>query len=1318
MAFALTGEQAVAVAAEGGPILVAAAAGSGKTRVLVERLLTKVDEKGVDVNRFLVITFTNDAAAELKHRIGQELKDRLSEMDRGVERERYGHLKRQLSLLQQAHISTIDGFCSELVRENAHMISVNPSFRQLTAEESLIIQGEVLTGVLSKWYEGGNEDFLDLVDTLAAGRDDRTLRQIVLDIYRKVLSHDDPETWLEEQKNIWDLSQCTEMKDTIWGGMLISLLVKEVRYHLTQIKRVYELCQGDEALLEKYCPALESDISALMALENALVSLEEEGGSWDDVIFVYEEKFEKFASFKGVKNADEVVQEIAKEVRKKMKGWVEHFPVQGRNAEVLGDLRNVSPSVCCLMDVVTSFMKAFSLEKDRRNVLDFADLEHFAVKLLLDENRNPSEVAKKVGAQFTEVMVDEYQDTNNVQNEIFSAVSQGEENLFLVGDVKQAIYSFRLASPENFARRFAEGREAETAGQSLMLSCNFRSRPEVLDSCNDFFKSVMTMELGGTDYLNDGMLVVGNPDGFPQAEEGNPYLTEVDFLDMSDVDFDLVEDKHEVEAQFIARRVGELIHSGFQVMDEEDKSGKSFRAVRPSDIMILLRSYSSVLPFYQKAMEKEGIPVELPGGEEIFGSAEVSTVISFLRVIDNPLGDVPLVGVLSSPLFGFTPDEIVILRQGQGERIFQAFSTKMWWFEESEEIPEEETKEQLEKREKRETEGKKLLSEGYVGKFGRFLCKEEQKEMLLTLVEKRDEFLSVLGEMRQAAWEKTPRELLWHLYEKCNVMGIFGSMDDGEVRQGHLLEFYRIFGELEDGGHGTLFPCLRHLDQLREINKLPKGNMSLSGEDAVSMMSIHKSKGLEKPVVFVGGLMKKYNTQNQKEPMLFHEKYGVGPNGLERERRIRVKTLARIGISNCIQQEMVAEELRLLYVAMTRAKEKLILTLGLQKGMKELESLRKQVTLPLENTCFYEQSALGKIFILYGMTHPDGGILWGSDTTARVTDATAVSRWDVKRVDCAEYLGLGEKEESEEGEENTPLNENSGETSNSGVREEEVVEVSEETKEIYRKRWQWVYDHAGDVLVPSKMTATQTKGRILVSEVVEEAVVHGGVSYEDFEELEAKEEIQEIQEKSEEMSYRRMDKLEPSFVKKGAETMDAAQQGIAIHLVMQYLDLPSLKGVAEEELPSLLEERIASLVAGNKITKAQSSVVSVKQIISFLESEWGKGAMGAVRCQQEFKFSMLMEASFFGFDSEESILLQGVMDCWYEDAEGNLVIIDFKSDKIWESQYEKKAKEHENQMQTYGEALYRMTGKKTEKGKIRKILWFFKGDVGLEVKTV
>lgn len=1319
MGFELTAEQAIVVAETEGPILVAAAAGSGKTRVLVERLLAKVDTDRADITNFLVITFTNDAAAELKHRIEQEIKDRLSQLDKKAEQQRFRHLKRQLSLIPQAHISTIHGFCGQLIREQAHRISVNPSFRQATSEEARIIQEDVLRSVLEQWYEMQDEGFLALVDTLSAGRDDRKLRKIVLDVYTKVQSHENPKEWLEGQKSAWHLKDFVAMEDTIWGETVIALLEEEVAYQIFQMTRVHDLCLNDEVLGEKYVPTLAKDIQKLEKLAEAVSGLKKNSqrtSSWDGVVTVLKEdlkEFDKLGTVTKKSGADPYVQELTKNVRKSMKDWLDKFPITETNQVILGDMEMVSPSVSRLMDVVQSFTDGFQQEKSRQNVLDFGDLEHYAVKLLVDNAKNPTDLALSVREQFLEVMVDEYQDTNNVQNRIFSAVSKEESNLFCVGDVKQAIYSFRLARPDSFTKRFREGKKEGTAGKALMLSSNFRSRKEVLDTCNDFFKATMTETLGGTDYKNDGMLEVGNESAFPVPilAEGaeNPYETEVNLLDMSKCDFDLVDGQYDVEARFVAKRVKRLLDEKFQVTDE---SGKGFRDVKPSDIMVLLRSYNTVLPFYKKAMEHEGVAVSLPGGEDIFQMAEVEAVLSFLRVIDNPLHDVPLVGVLSSPLFGFTPDELVLLRQGNGERFYNGMCNEIQYL------------------------GKE--NPDYVASFGSFFCSEEKLPLLKKVIGKRDEFLELLQELRQAAWEKSPRELLWYIYETCNVMGIFGSLDHGEVRQGHLLEFYRMIGDFEDSGCGSLFPCLAKIDYLKQIDKLPKGKLLSKEKEAVSMMSIHGSKGLEKPVVLVVGLAKSFNRKNQDDPMLFHEILGVGPFALEEEKRIRVKTMPRVAIQRTMGREMIAEELRLLYVAMTRAKEKLIMTVGMKNGFDAVKKLKQQVTFPLVPAALYEQSSLGKMFLMYAMTHPNGGVLWGDDVTERegTMDSEAKSVWQVETIDCGVCLDLEEKKEKEADIDEEIDEEIDGEEieENSEIESEESEENQEETVDFSdliqdcRQRWAWTYGSHNEISVPSKITATQTKGRVLVTEVLEDAVKHGIEEVEDFDAFEDLDDLEELENlekceqqdilEAEKVKRRNLKKLEPSFVKKGETTgLNAMERGTAIHLVMQYLDLPSLPKCAEEELEAHISERVTDLVAENKLTEAQSQVVSTAQILAFLKSNWGQEAVHSVNCQQEFKFSMLMEASFFGFDSEEPILLQGVMDCWYEDPQGDLVIIDFKSDKITDSQHKKKAEDHVNQMKTYGEALYRMTGRVKEKRNIRKILWFFQGDVGVEVMT-
>ncbi len=510
--------------------------------------------------------------------------------------------------------------------------------------------------------------------------------------------------------------------------------------------------------------------------------------------------------------------------------------------------------------------------------MDFSDLEHLTVKLLLDDQGQPTQAARMWADRFEEVQVDEYQDTNQVQNAIFFAISHQGRTLFQVGDVKQSIYRFRLADPTIFLdkyHRFPDGAKARPGQpRRRVLSRNFRSRPQVLLGCNDLFRNVMSGDFGELDYTDDQALVPGA--NFPDPE-GADYALELDVLDLSylgEQDREDRENKDQAEARFAARRIRELLDKPLMVTE-----GDGQRPLRPSDVMILLRSPGVVLHHYTRALGEENIPWVADGNEDFLSTTEVNVALAILRLVDNPRQDVPLLAALRSPVFGFTADRLAELRSNdRGEDFYSAVAAGAARGEQD--------------------------------------CAD---------------FLDRLERLRFGAGDRTCRQLIWHIYETADLLGIFGAMNEGRKRQENLLSLYALAGQMEDGAAGPCSSSCCGWTGCARRGKAVRRPPRQEGE-GVSILSIHRSKGLEKPVVLVCGLSRRLNRDDLKAPVLFHPELGVGPKGLEPERMVQYPTLARQAVALRLDQEMMAEELRLLYVAMTRAREKLILSVALTEG--------------------------------------------------------------------------------------------------------------------------------------------------------------------------------------------------------------------------------------------------------------------------------------------------------------------------------------------------------------------------------------------------
>ena len=899
-------------------------------------------------------------------------------------------------------------------------------------------------------------------------------------------------------------------------------------------------------------------------------------------------------------DAAEQVKAIRSTCKKRMEKLGEWFEDCG--ADLLEDLRAVHPAVRGLFALVKDFEGAYAAEKARRGMVDFADLEHMAVRLLVGEDGAPTELARQWSARYDEIMVDEYQDTNEVQNAIFTALSREGRNLFLVGDVKQSIYRFRLADPTIFLgkyRAFADyTRAAEGEERRLILSRNFRSRPEVLEGANFVFRSVMSADFGEMDYTADEALYPGAP--FPP--DGR-YAVELDAVDASAEGEEEKTARDLIEARFAAKRIRALVDGGFPISDGEGGE----RPVRPADIVILLRSPNTVLHHYARALGERDIPWEAEGGGDFFAATEVNVALSLLQIVDNPRQDVPLISVLRSPVYGFSADRLE-LRAASPDTDFYAA----------------------------------LAADG--GEDSRA-------------------FLAELDELRFGAGELSSHELLWQLYDRTNLLGVFGAMERGEERQSNLLTLAELARRFEGAGHKGLFGFLSYLTRLRENGAklaLPAPGREGGG---VRILSIHKSKGLEFPVVLLCGLARRLNREDMSRPILFHPKLGVGPKRLDVERGMEYPTLARRAVARKLELEMMAEELRLLYVAMTRAKEKLILSVALTGGARDLEKLAPDAACPVEPQVLAGCQSVGQWVLLPALARPDGEVLRrAAGVQVPVPAADFGPAWDIRFVDGAEFQA--EPEESAISPSGPP----DGEMISAGAGEETAALAA---------RLAWHYPHGAEVELPSKLTATQLKGRALDEEAAEAAV----------------------------RPPRPIRLGRPRFA---AEEfgLTPAQKGTALHLVMQYIDFERTERVEQ------VRAEIARLVERAFLTPQQGEAVDPAKIAAFFASPLGRELMASTSLRREFKFSILVPAADYypQAGAEEQVLLQGVVDCCFETLEG-ITVVDFKTDRVDRRSVAARAEEYRPQLAAYSRALEEITGKPV----IRRCLWFFALDQAVDV---
>ena len=1188
MPFPLTGEQRAAVENRGGTLLVSAAAGSGKTRVLVERLMDYVSQ-GHDIDEFLVITFTNAAAAELRGRIARELAERLA-----LEAQN-GHLRRQTTLVYKAKICTIDALCIDLLRECGYLAGVDPDFRVCDDADSAAKRAAALDAVLEE--RCGSMDaypgFLELAEALSGDRDDQTLAQAVEDIYLHLQAHPNPQAWLEERKKDFDLPPEAKPEDTAWGRLLLEDAARTADYWSGVLTRLANEAAGDPGVDANYGPGLSLAASDLLTLAAAC----REG--WDSAAACDI----RFPTAGRKKTTDTALRERVKEgwntCKKQAGELLDRFALPAR--AVMEDLRAVCAPMSALLEAVAAFDAAYKKEKGPR-LLDFSDAEHLAVTLLLGEDGQPTPLALEWRERFTEIMVDEYQDTNAAQNALFSALSRDGQNLFFVGDVKQSIYRFRLADPTIFLNKYDTFSPAAEAGEGqprkLILSRNFRSRPEVLSGVNFLFRGIMSRQFGEIDYGDDQALYPGAPDtAFDPA-----CAVELNVIDQASMAPGTGEEegasKDLIEARAVAARLRALYDGGFAV-DGED----GLRPVRWEDMAVLLRSPGSVQGAYSAAFAEQGIPWTADKGEDCFDTTEVHTALSYLQIVDNPRQDVALLAVLRSPLWGFTPDRLAYLRAGSEGDFYDAL-----------------------------------------------LAGEARGE------EDCAAFLDQLRTLRAQAGEKSSHQFLWYLYERTGMPGIFAAMPQGERRRENLLALYDCARKFEQGGHKGLFGFLSHMARAAENGVKPE--VSGREEGGVRLMSIHRSKGLEFPVVLLAGLGRQFNDQDLQKPILFHTSLGLGPKRVDRTRMLRSSTLARDAVALALKRENRAEELRLLYVAMTRAQRKLILFTTANGRLNKLARLAEQADYPVPAPVLASGRAVGIWVLLAALCRPDAEALRqlaGQDPDCLLPDAGLP--WDIRVLPAGDYA-------------QPPA-------LTSRLRPEESARQEEEDVSRLAARFSWSYPHAGQVDLPSKLTATQLKGRARVEEAAENAP----------------------------QPVKRRLLTRPDFAAR-ERGLTPAQRGSALHLVMQLAD-PDAAAT-----PEGVRAETARLVRGGWLSEQQGASVNAAWIADFWRSPLGREAKAAARMEREFKFSLLVPAKRYFPQAEEGeeVLFQGVADCWFHNDAG-VTVVDFKTDAVTEDTLSEQAELYRPQLTAYAQALSQVLGVPVT----RQVLWFFRLGRGVDV---
>ncbi|MCD7034892.1 helicase-exonuclease AddAB subunit AddA [Metabacillus sp. GX 13764] len=1220
-----TDDQWKAIAASGTDILVAAAAGSGKTAVLVERIIRKIvsREDPIDVDRLLVVTFTNASAAEMKNRIGEALEKELRQNPASL------HLRRQISLLNRASISTLHSFCLNVIRKYYYMIDIDPGFRIADTTEGALLIDEVLDDLFEEEYgKEDNEPFFDLVDRYSSDRSDAALQNLIRELYNFSRSHPEPVKWLENMALQYEEAGNKPLEDQPF-----------YKFMLQDIRTVLETACGrlEEALELTKLPGGPAPRAADIGdyLEK-IKSLYETSDSFEETASKIQNTEPMRAKTCKGDEYDPALLKKASALRDGVKKQIEQLKSDWFTRDIKRhekDMEELAPVIQTLAGLVKEFGVRFDQKKKEKGLVDFSDLEHLCLDILQQDGVR-TEAALFYQEQFHEVLVDEYQDTNLVQEAIIQCVTKdGEEegNLFMVGDVKQSIYRFRLAEPFLFLKKYKMfTHSAEGTGLRIDLSKNFRSRSQVLDGTNYLFKQLMGGQVGEVEYDEAAELKLGA--GYSErrgmeaellladrgAEEEAPAQEEAAGFEAEELD------AVQLEARLMASKIRELIHSRFQV---EDKKAGGTRNAAYRDIVILLRS----MPWAPEIMEEfkqQGIPVYANLSSGYFEATEVAIMMSLLKIIDNPYQDIPLASVLRSPIAGLSESEMAIIR---------TYAPKGSYFE----------------------------------AFKAFL--EEFQEEEAMLAEKASVFYKQLEAWRDEARKSAVSDLIWQIYRETRFLDYAGGMPGGKQRQANLRALYDRAKQYEATSFRGLFRFLRFIERMQERgDDLGAARALGEQEDVVRIMTIHSSKGLEFPIVFVAGTARQFNFMDLNKNYQLDKELGFGTKLIHPKYRISYPTLPYLAIKKKIKTEMLSEELRVLYVALTRAKEKLYLVGTLKQAEKTIAGWqshenRTDWLLP-DGDRLQAKSYLDWIGPAM-IRHRDAAALHSESALPQSEPGQHPSQWKVSVIPHMEITASDmEKRNSKE--------EYLQHLANG---ERVPAESSLSNKVAYQL--QWTYPYAEAALRRSKQSVSELKRQ---QQYIDE--------YSDDALLKSKE------------PKGLFDR--PKFMQK--KGLSAAEKGTAMHAVMQHipLDGPVTAEKAAETIAVMKEREL--------LTEEQAASISLESLLGFFETAPGKRLLQAGNARREVPFSYGMKAEEIYPDMADSkgetVLLQGVADCLFEDEEG-FVLLDYKTDRIigkykdFETAEPVLRKRYELQMKLYGEALEKIYRKPLS----QKILYFFDG---------
>ncbi|MDR2903972.1 MAG: helicase-exonuclease AddAB subunit AddA [Clostridiales bacterium] len=1256
-----TPDQRRAIETDGCDLLVSAAAGSGKTAVLVERIIRMITnkEKPVDVDKLLVVTFTDAAASEMRQRILKAIDDL-----RKTETENE-HLKRQEMLMSRASIMTIHSFCLGVIRKYFYLIDIDPGFRIIDTTEADLLKAETMRGFIEALYDKENAElltetfgapenaaFLNLVDCYGDKVKDDKLQELLLKVYDFIQSCPFPEQWLAESAEKLAAATLAEMERSEWYAYFAA----ETRMALTSALTAADLAAALCGHPEINPVALSALVDDREKIETALSALEKSFADFYDAMQFSFATMRLSAAKKGEDVSEEAaalkdkILAIRKDDIKTPVATIQKKALFMPPQAILENMRQSAVLVKTVCAVVAGFSKQFYALKRSRNIADFSDFEHLCIQTLLAEDGNPSIAAAELREKYEAVLMDEYQDSNLVQELILSTVARGgrgERNRFMVGDIKQSIYKFRMANPDLFRQKYLSyALDGQGETRRIDLSKNFRSRKSVLDSINFIFKQILSEDLGEIQYDPSAYLYYGAD--YPESVDDTVHQTEILIMDTAEdqpaedtgteaetgeiaeepddepqpesESDDLIAElsNAELEAKMVAARISELLGSDgktrpFQVAER----GGGFRDIMLRDIVVLLRSTKTVAESYVRALKNANLTAFSDAAGGYFEAVEIMTALSFLRVIDNPRQDIHLIAVLYSPVYAFSPDELADIRRTLDKGLF--FDCVNAYMENAE-------------------------------KNGR-------------TAEKLRRFLSDLEKWRAAAVYAPISDLVQLVYEDTGYLDYAGAMPGGKVRQANLTALFERALQYEKTRLKGLFHFIRYIEKMQK-NKAEFGAAKVLGahENLIRVMSIHKSKGLEFPVVFVSGLGRNFNLRDASQEVLLHQGLGFGPVRVDAAERVKYNTLARYAVSGKIVMESLSEEMRVLYVALTRAKEKLILTACVKDAEKKINGLKQYLPRDCAALNPYRLSRKRTFldWILFAvLRHRDiaeenfadevynDASRWRLSIQKKAAFRRAAAEKEARRLDLrAAFQGID------------PARDYSG-------RKDEIAAALNYTYA------------AGAALIPSKLSISEIKRIHDESRMKESETFEGQFAARQTVELKR-----------------------PDFMADTRENGSAAKKGTLLHAVMERLDLEKHRTAAD--VAGLVAE-----MAEKKIIAAEdAALIDQTKITRFIETDIAERMRRAGGVRKEIPFVLGVSPAAvdprWADAADETILVHGIIDCLFEEA-GEPVLLDYKSDRVNAQTLESVLARYRVQMEMYRRAIEANTGKHVKES----LIYFF-----------